>query len=753
MELFRHHLGLNTRAMDSLMIHRDTMPVRGLVQGLGFRPFIDRLASYFGLGDSARTLNAIELQAKGQGVLLDRVVDRLAVPNHERLRHPDQEAPRLEGDLGTCVDCLVELFDPLDRRSRDSFIACGSCGPRWTLGDPSPANRTPACPKCRAEFEDSASRRFQDEGITCPECGPRLRIEGFETSGLSPIEATVAALLEGKIGALKGTGGYHLACDASSPAAVTLLRRRKRFDERPMPVMVANLSAARTLCEISDDEAALLTSPRRPIVILKKRSGPSILADEVAGKSPWIEVMLPYTAMHYLILHELRGVPLVMTGGQSSGEPIAFDNVAARKWLKTVADFFLVHDRPILVRSDDSVTRIAAGVETIVRRSRGYVPEPVALPRECPVPILAVGSQQQSAFSLGQGSQAVLSHHLSDLRNLEAFRAFEKAIDHYEARLGVTPELVVHDFDPDDASTFHAIRRGVETLPVQHHHAHVASCMAENGLDETVIGVVLDGNGLGGDGSFWGGEFLVANYDGFRRAGQFRNVPMPGGSAAILQPWRMALAHLGDARISGDLIGVSQAEQQEVEAILKRRIDAPTTSSVARLFDAVAVLAGLRRDLSHEGQIADELEWRSTESEADHAYPFGLTTAEDRPRLVIDTRPMIAAIARDVRRGVDTARIGRRFHSSMVEAIAGVCVWIRARDGLNVVALSGSVFQNKLLLEETITRLDRDGFEVHHHRQVPTHDGGLSLGQLAIAAAWSSRNREKVFATESQAIA
>jgi hydrogenase maturation protein HypF len=401
------------------------------------------------------------------------------------------------------------------------------------------------------------------------------------------------------------------------------------------------------------------------------------------------------------------------------------------------------------------VTRVSAGVETIIRRSRGHLHEPIALPRECPVPILAVGGQRQSTFSLGQGHQAVLSHHLADLRNLEAFRAFGKAVDHFESRLGFEPKLVAHDFDPDDASTFHALRRGVETLPIQHHHAHVASCMAENGLDEPVIGVVLDGNGLGGDGAIWGGEFLVADYDGFRRAGQFRYVPMPGRDVAILEPWRMTLAYLDDAGQDLALIGdrFKRSERQRVETLLKQRIDAPSTSSAARLIDAVAVLAGLQRNQSHEGQIADELEWMSSELEPDHAYPFALSTAEDRPRLIIDTRPLIQAIASDISHGVDTARIGRRFHSTMVEAIAGVCDRIRSRDGLNVVALSGSVFTNQILLEETIERLGRDGFEVYHHRQVPTHDGGLSLGQLAIAAAWAGRKHERQLAQPAEVTA
>jgi hydrogenase maturation protein HypF len=443
-----------------------------------------------------------------------------------------------------------------------------------------------------------------------------------------------------------------------------------------------------------------------------------------------------------------------MTGGHSSGEPIAFDNPSARKWLKTIADFYLMHDQTILIRSDDSVTRIAAGGETILRRSRGHVPEPITLPRECPGPILAVGSQRRAAFSLGKGRQAILSHHLSDLRNLEAFRAFEKAIDHFEARLGFEPELIAHDFDLEDASSFHPIRRGIETLAIQHHHAHVASCMAENSLDEPVIGVVLDGDALGGDGSLWGGEFLVADLDGFRRAGQFRSVPMPGREATIKAPWRMALSYLEDAREDGNLIGdrVKLPERRRIEAILKRRIDAPGTSSVARLFDAVAVLAGLSRDVRHEGQLADELEWKSSEVEPDHLYPYAISNAEDRPRFIIDTRPLIAGIAGDLREKVEVGRIGRRFHSTMVEVIAQVCQLIRTRDKRNVVALTGSVFVNKLLLEETIARLKLDGFEVHHHRQVPTHDGGLSLGQLAIAAAWSARKKEMALDPQSQAM-
>ena len=750
--------------MESLMIQRNSIRFRGLAQVVGFRPFVHRLVAYLGFGNSAGHLihpGLNDLEAEDQGAIPDRFFTRLVVrrsvpvPTEPvRAGHRAEDLLAVEPDVATCVDCLVELFDPADRRSGDAFIACGLCGPRWSISDRTSAE-LPACPKCRAEFVDPANRRFQAERIACPDCGPRLRVEGLPESGLGPIEAVVAGLLAGRIGALKGTGGYHLACDARSSAAVRRLRSRQKSDDRPLTIMVANLAAARALCSISEAEAALLTSARRPIVMLKKLPGSSVLADEVGLGSPYLGVVLPFTAIDYLILHELRGVPLVMTGGHASGEPIAYEDQGARRWLKTVADFFLMDDRPILIRSDDSVTRIAAGGETILRRSRGYVPEPIALPRDCPVPILALGSQHEASFSLGQDGQAILSHHLADLRNLEAYRAFEKAIDHYEARVGIEPELIAHDFDPNDVAALHAQRRGIEAVPIQHHHAHVASCMAENGLDETVIGVVLDGNALGGDGSLWGGEFLIANYDGYRRAGQFRTVPMPGGNAAILEPWRMALAHLDDAREDLDLIGdrVKRFERLRIEAILRRRIDAPGTSSVARLFDAVAVLAGLQRDVRHDGQIANELEWLSSEIEPDHAYPFGLTTAEDRPRFIIDTRPMIAAIANDVRNGVEPARIGRRFHSTLVEAIAGVCLLIRSRDGLNVVALSGSVFLNKLLLEQTIARLNRDGFEVHHHRQVPTHDGGLSLGQLAIAAAWSARQKERAYRPESEVIA
>jgi hydrogenase maturation protein HypF len=743
----QHLLGSSPRAMESLMSHRYSIQFRGLVQRVGFRPIVDRLAAYLRLQGMVKAfVDPILPEVGGEGAFLETARDgagpksRLGTNRHEPADSGfvDDDLARIGPDLGICVDCLVELFDPNDRRSRDPFMACGNCGPRWSIGEAASIGLAPACPECRAEFEDPANRRFRLDSITCPDCEPKLKVEGLETSTLDPIGATVNALR-----------------DARSKTAVSRLRGRKRADQRPLAIMVANLAAVRAICEVSDDEAALLTSRQRPIVILKKRQGPSIIAEAVAGSSPWLGVKLPDSALQHLILRELRGVPLVMTGGHSSGVPIAFDDPGSRRWLKTLADFFLDHDQPILIRSDDSVTRSSAGVEMIVRRSRGHVPEVVGLPRECPVPTLALGGQQQATFALGQGFQGVLSHHLSDLRNLEAYRAFEKAIDHFEARFGFEPELIAHDFDPDDASSFHASRRGIETVPVQHHHAHVASCMAENGLDETVIGVVLDGNGLGGDGSLWGGEFLVASFDGFRRAGQFRSVPMPGRAAAILEPWRMALSYLDDAREDLDLMGrrVRRFERRRVENLLKKRIDAPRTSSAARLFDAVAVLAGLRRDAAHEGQAANEMEWRSSEVEADHAYPFKLTTAEDRPRLIVDTRPLIAAIADDVRRGVEPGRIGRRFHSMMVEAIARVCDRIRAKDGLSVVALTGSVFNNRLLLEETIARLTRDGFEVHHHRRVPTDDGGLSLGQLAIAAAWSARQRELAIEEPTEVIA
>jgi len=648
------------------------------------------------------------------------------------------------------------MFDPADRRYLYPFLNCTNCGPRLTVIRGAPydrANTTMSgfdmCPACRSEYEDPGDRRFHAQPTACPICGPRLELtdgtgQRIETN--DPISFVVDALRQGKIGALKGLGGYHLVCDGADQAAVSTLRARKHRDEKPFALMARDLDAARAICLVSDPEAILLTSPARPVVLLQRLPGAKV-AYGVAPGNPCLGVMLPYTPLHHLLMHALGAVSLVMTSGNRSDEPIAYKDDDALSRLKGIADFFLLHNRPIHVRCDDSVTRIVEGQELSLRRSRGYAPRPVTLPCACPRPILAVGGQLKATFALGRDQQAFLSHHLGDLDHYEAYRAFVKDISLFEKLFAIRPLCVVHDLHPDYQTTRYARERsaaeGSELLSAQHHHAHMASCMAEHGLTEPVIGVTFDGTGYGTDGTIWGGEFLVGDYRKYRRMAHLRPVGMPGGDQAIREPWRMAVAHLRDAH-SAPAHFQRQIQPQAFALIMKMldsKFNTPMTTSAGRLFDAVAALAGLRQRVSYEGQAAMELEWLATNVADDAAYSFELEeVAEGEPAettLLVDTRPLIREVAKDANDGTSPGNIARRFHTTMVEIIAAACARIRRSTQLNAVVLSGGVFMNALLLRETCRRLRNDGFRVYRHRLVPPNDGGLSLGQLAIAAALS----------------
>jgi hydrogenase maturation protein HypF len=552
----------------------------------------------------------------------------------------------------------------------------------------------------------------------------------------------VSALRRGEVVAVKGLGGFHLACDAGSAVAVTELRRRKHRDAKPFAVMVADIAAASALCEVTPAEAELLASAARPIVLLRRRPDASV-APEVAPGNALLGVMLAYTPLHHLLLRDF-GAPIVLTSGNRADEPIACDDEDALCQLAGVANLFLTHDRPIRSRCDDSVARVVAGAALPVRRARGYVPLPLELPLRCAVPVLAVGGQLKSAFALGRASRAILSHHHGDLDGLASFQAFAEAVADYERLFRFRVAVIAYDLHPDYASTRYAIERaakeGLKLAGVQHHHAHIAACMAENGLAEPVIGVAFDGTGFGIDGTVWGGEFLVADYRSFTRAAHLRPVSLPGGDRAVREPWRAALAHLLDAgeplHALADRLGGQK--QRAVSALIEKQVNAPMASSAGRLFDVVAVLVGLRDCTSYEGQPAVELESLATRAPLNGGYPFTLKSPSHGGPIQVDTRPVIAAVAADVRAGVPRERIARRFHSTLVEIVATVCRELRDRTGLNAVALSGGCFVNAILLSEALERLARDGFRVYRHTLVPPGDGGLCLGQLVVAAARES---------------
>ncbi|HSQ57940.1 MAG TPA: carbamoyltransferase HypF, partial [Gemmata sp.] len=605
-------------------MERRAIEVNGIVQGVGFRPFVHALAIRRRLAGFVRNrAGAVVIEVEGEGHALDAFLTELVhgppplahievvtwetrPPQGEqdfRIEESDSGSAGsivISPDVATCRECLAELFDPADRRFEYPFINCTNCGPRLTIVTGAPYDRTRTtmalfamCPACRKEYEDPTNRRFHAQPIACPACGPRLALldaEGQRVSTTDPLADFARALSDGAIGAVKGLGGYHLGCDARSSATVSELRRRKHRDEKPFAVMVPDADAAAALCEVNSIERELLLSPQAPIVLLRKRPG-TVIAFEVAPRNPCLGLILPYTPLHHLLARAVGGIPLVMTSGNQSDEPIAFRDDAAEK-LRGIADLFLTHDRPIHVRCEDSVTRVIDRAESPVRRSRGYSPKPVTLPFECPEPVLAVGGQLKATFALASGWQVFLSHHLGDLDHYEAFRAFESDVDLFEQLFKLRPAWLVHDLHPDYATTrfarMRAARLGTRLHAVQHHHAHMASCMAENGITQSVIGVAFDGTGYGSDGTIWGGEFLTGDYREFRRAAHLRRVALPGGENAVREPWRMALSHLLDAGCSPSLPGVAPTEQRLVRSLLEKGINSPLTSSVGRLFDAVA---------------------------------------------------------------------------------------------------------------------------------------------------------------------
>jgi hydrogenase maturation protein HypF len=761
-------------------MERRAIAVQGIVQGVGFRPFVHSLAVRLNLTGFVRNrVGDVLIEVEGDAAALDRFLAELAdqLPplaqvekvcwgmvaeqGDRAFRIEPSDADQAGGvfispDVATCDDCLRELLDPGDRRYRYPFINCTNCGPRLSIitGAPYDRPRTTMaafaiCAACRAEYDDPGHRRFHAQPTCCPACGPRLRVldgQGDPIAAADPLAPFAEALCRGKIGALKGLGGYHLTCDARSNVAVAELRRRKLRDEKPFALMVLDLAAAESLCLVAPAERELLCSRRRPIVLMRKRSDCPVAAD-VAPGNPSLGVMLPYTPLHHLLLRAVADTPLVMTSGNRADEPIAYDDADAVQRLAGIADLFLVHDRPIHVRCDDSVTRVAAGAEMPLRRSRGHAPEPIALPMECPVPIVAVGGQLKGTFALGRGRHAFVSHHLGDLDHFEAYRAFVKELHLYEELFDVRPRLLVHDLHPDYASTRHARARGeadgIPLLAVQHHHAHMASCMAEHGLQGPVIGVSLDGTGYGTDGAVWGGEFLVGDYRQFRRAAHLRYVGMPGGEQAIREPWRIALAHLLDAGEGHALLAarVPASAVRTVAQILARRLNTPLTSSAGRLFDAVAALVTGCDRVSYEGQAAMELEWLAGDDAHAAPYPWEIDSTA-AGEMIIDTRPLIRSVADEARRAQAGQGIAQRFHATMADIIVGTCSRIRAGTDIHTVVLSGGVFMNARLTELAVARLDCAGFAVYRHQKVPPNDGGLSLGQLAIGAAMLSRPAE-----------
>ncbi len=829
---------------------RTAVRVEGIVQGVGFRPFVFALATRLGLaGLVGNDVDGVFAEVEGPpGAVAEflRALDRDAPPlaRVERVTATAMAPAGTESfeivasdpvgrrrtliapDTATCADCLRELADPADRRFRYPFINCTNCGPRFTIVKDVPYDRPlttmacfTMCDECAAEYHDPANRRFHAQPTCCPTCGPRLTLlnpagqphdsgsvatlwDG-QRSTISPLpgptalEAAGVLLGAGRIVAVKGLGGYHLAADAASADAVATLRARKHREDKPFAILVDGLAEARRLCAVDDAAAGLLQSMARPIVLLPRRPDADVAAATAPGNRQ-LGIMLPYSPLHHLLLAAV-GRPLVLTSGNVSDEPIAYRDEDALDRLGGIADAFLTHDRAIHIRTDDSVARAVRDRPVLVRRSRGYVPEPVTVVGGFARPVLACGAELKNTFCLAKGRHAFVSHHIGDLENAETLRSFTEGIEHFSRLFDITPQVVAYDLHPEYLSTKYALDLDdVDLVGVQHHHAHIASCLADNGVDLStggpVIGVAFDGTGYGTDGTIWGGEFLIADPAKYLRAGHLAQVPLPGGAAAIRQPWRMAAAYLeaagpapaasslpafglADSGSAGSglpatglagsglpasglggsgLAGWGPAGTREVAdlgvarrnadrwgpvvAMARRRVNAPLTSSAGRLFDAVAAILGVRDEITYEGQAAIELEQLADPGEAG-TYRAAIETAPieaGEPFLARGT-DLVAAAVDDLALGVPPERIAARFHNGVAALIEDGCLLLREQHGLNTVALSGGVFQNLLLVGRTVTRLENRGFTVLTHSRVPCNDGGISLGQAVVAASRERR--------------
>ncbi|WP_240777492.1 carbamoyltransferase HypF [Nonomuraea basaltis] len=744
-------------------LKRVDVHVEGIVQGVGFRPFVRSLANRLGLAGRVRNdVDGVFIEIEGAHAGVEEFltalerdapalseIERVTVVSGEPAGHSEftiaATGPAglcralVSADSATCDDCLRELADPAGRRHRYPFINCANCGPRFTIVRGVPYDRLlttmagfAMCPACAAEYHDPGDRRHHAQPTCCPACGPRLRLldaHGTELRG-DPVSCAVTLMRDGHVVAIKGLGGFHLAVPASHEQAAATLRGRKHREDKPFAVMAADLDQARRLCEIDDAAAGLLTGRARPIVLLPRLDGAPVAASVAPGNRS-LGLMLPYTPLHHLLLAELAG-PMVLTSGNVSGEPIAYDDADALTRLNGIADAFLTHDRAIHIGTDDSVVRPMSGKITVLRRARGYAPEPLPLRRPVPRPVLACGAELKSTFCLAQDRRAFLSQHIGDLENHETLRSFVEGIDHFCGLFDIRPQIVAHDLHPEYLSTKHAKEiPGVELVAVQHHHAHIASCLADNGDPGPVIGVAFDGLGHGADGTIWGGEFLRADLAGFERLGRLAPVPMPGGTAAIRQPWRMAAAYLRHDHPELDVARRHADRWAGVLALADKGVDAPLTSSAGRLFDAVSALLGVRDAITYEGQAAIELEQHADPAETG-AYPASVTAGD---LLTVEGGDLIRAAAEDLAAGVPTSVIAGRFHNGVADAIVRSCAALRDATGLSAVALSGGVFQNVLLLERTVERLRGAAFRVLTHVRVPPGDGGISLGQAAVAAA------------------
>ena len=755
---------------------RAAISVRGVVQGVGFRPFVYRLAAAHRLfGWVRNTSGKVEIEVEGGKTAIRNFLEELSIqaPPMARIEGIQTKYLSPQGytdfrieesvskanqyqlvspDIATCAECREEIFDPLNRRYRYPFTNCTNCGPRFTIIEDIPYDRPNTtmrdfkmCPRCQREFDDPLNRRFHAQPNACPECGPQLELvdaHGKKEKCADVIRKAAVLLIAGKIIALRGLGGFQLACDATNPATVNLLRARKHRPAKPFAVMASTIEDIMLHCRVSAAEAELLSSAQAPIVLLRWNTKFSDIASDVAPDLKYLGMMLPYTPLHHLLLRAV-GRPLVMTSANLSEEPIAKDNDEAFIRLHAIADYFLVHNRGIYARYDDSVFIVAENKPVALRRARGYAPSPIHLPYQSKQ-ILACGAELKNTFCLMRDDHAFVSQHIGDMENEETLEHFEHTVKLYQKLFRIEPEIIACDLHPEYLPSKYAAHiaaeQGLPLIPVQHHHAHIVSCMAENGVETPVIGVAFDGVGYGTDGAIWGGEFLVADWHGFRRAGHFEYVPMPGGAAAINKPYRMALGYLysllgADFSLDGLPLGkINPVETAIIRQQIQQRINCPLTSSAGRMFDAVAALVGLSREVSYEAEAAVALEMQAPDrftKTGIKTYPYSFK--EQNGVNDVKLGKLFSAVVDDVRNQVAVSAISLKLHQTVAQISVAMCRVVSQQTGIKQVALSGGVFQNRLLLQLTSDGLQQSGFQVFTHHLVPCNDGGLSLGQAVIA--------------------
>ena len=751
----------------------------GIVQGVGFRPFIYRLAVRHGLAGFVQnrpdgvlvevqgTALAIESFYSGVGKELPSLADITGVASEEITVTGDKEfkiivsddegqgGVHITPDSAVCADCLKELFDPADRRFSYPFINCTNCGPRLTIINDIPYDRVhtsmacfPLCPKCRAEYENPDNRRFHAEPNACPVCGPQLALRDAEGKIIAcddPPGKAIELIAAGNVLAIKGLGGFHLCVDATSDEAVKKLRSRKYREEKPLAIMVRDIEQAMQIAEINDEEKTLLSSVQRPIVLLKKKKN-TLISTFVAPSVPNLGIMLPYTPLHYLLL-ENRFLALIMTSANQVDEPICISNREAQSRLKGIADYFLVHNRDILVRCDDSVVFLTGGKPQLMRRSRGYAPRPLILKESFPA-VLALGPQLKMTQCILKDNFAFLSPHIGDMETPQARDFFHESLALMKRITQSDPQIIACDYHPAYYSTHVAQElKEVRVVHVQHHHAHIVSCMAENQIDGDVIGLAMDGTGFGLDGNAWGGEFLIANATQFQRFGHLQYFVLPGGEKAIHEPWLSGVSLLRKAygqawpELASRLkFAPDQTNFELLDKIMETRLNSPLSSGMGRLFDGVAAIMGLRRKVSFEGQVAMELEAKAQLSGV--VLPFDILRNSD-DSYILNVSAAIRAIVENIFSGKSVEEIASAFHATLTAAFAAMSIKMRKLTGINRVALSGGCFQNRLLLEGTVTELKKKDFEVYYHSQVPANDGGVSLGQAVIAGSIIKKEKNR----------